>query len=231
MSSDTNCKTDKYEIKCKRTGGRKGRIICYKIFRDGTVKTISLDEAKKLCSQYFEPKEFDYRKKDESTESPPPSESGEYDIVFLWNNEPVFCPPANKTFNLTGTWDKVVLHVELEKKWRLDKVTVNGQSWVVDKNIVEIDITDVVRNGENSFRMDYSGAVMCQFGDRANAYVYLKVYGGKIIKTPTLNDLLGKIEGMGWKVLIVLIVLAVILIALMFLLPKIPKNFLSRIFK
>lgn len=110
--------------------------------------------------------------------------------IYFWDNEPVYCPPASRTRDITwsGELRYAKLHVELERKWTLTRVTFNGEKvWEgQSREPVEVDVLPYVNLGENEVRLDYIASPLCVVGDRANCLAYITLSNDSVeVKKPT----------------------------------------------
>ena len=151
-------------------------------------------------------------------------------IIWIWQDETVACPPAKRSFNISGlAWiTKAILHVEMASKFKLLRVSFNDYIKHVKSNTVDLDVTRYVKlNDVNEVRLDYHTAwinnVDCIW-DRADVRAYLELTQiGSVSKMPTEKQLEQKISGLSLKALIFLVVIAIIVVAIAYVTGQFSK--------
>ena len=133
--------------------------------------------------------------------------------IYFWNKEKVYCPPAiqRRTFTILGTINRATLVVDFDPtgNWGLDKATYNELEISAPSNKFSepIPVGNIV-NGENSVKLDYSGAWLCFAGEGRQCTVYLET---------DITGTIGVSEPVDWgNILLWVVVLIIVMIVLIF---------------
>ena len=118
-------------------------------------------------------------------------------LVYFWDNEIIYEPPATRSVNITwtGMLEKATLYVEIGRDcvgrpWTLNRITFNGNTVWSGRTTgaVSVDVTDLITKGSNHLRLDYEIPIpyFPACGARCTAYLEMVISGGEVkpIKPP-----------------------------------------------